>query len=243
MPGAPVVPSGRIPAPSSATAATSASAAPVASSAGPEHDPVLAAPFTDAFERTELGADWTSTGAAWRILGGRLCVERARNHPLWLRKRLPTNARIEFDAMTASPEGDLKAEYWGDGRSAADSISYNDATSYLTIFGGWKNAYHVLARIDEHATDRPEVRLDDNPDDPRMRKVEPGRSYHFKVYRDDGHTVHWLVDDLEILTYPDQKPLLGPGHDHFGFNDWDVHACFDNLTVTPLSAAGGISKQ
>ena len=175
----------------------------------------------------------------------RAFVEHARNHPLWLRRRLPTNARIEFDAMSGSDEGDLKVELWGDGRSAADSVSYNDATSYLTIFGGWKNSFHVLARINEHAPDRPEIRLDENSDDLRARKVEKGRSYHFKVTRDDGHTVRWLVDDLEILTYPDPKPLLGPGHDHFGFNDWDVRACFDNLTVTPLPGGGGTppSKQ
>jgi hypothetical protein len=220
-----------------------ASGAATTTAAGPEHDVLLVAPFIDRFDRAEVGPDWTSTGGSWRLEGGRLCVEHARNHPLWLRRRLPTNARIEFDAMSGSDDGDLKVELWGDGRSAADSISYNDATSYLTIFGGWKNSFHVLARIDEHAPNRPEVRLEENSDDLRARKVEKGRSYHFKVTRDDGHTVRWLVDDLEILTYPDSKPLMGPGHDHFGFNDWDVRACFDNLTITPLPGGAAPPKQ
>ena len=35
--------------------------------------------------------------------------------------------------------------------SAASGVSYNDATSYLTIFGGWKNTLHVLARINRKA--------------------------------------------------------------------------------------------
>jgi len=223
--------------PVSGSAAPSASAE-VAKATTPDHDPLLTTPFTDRFDRDTVGADFTSTGGSWRIEGGRLCVERARNHGIWLRRRLPTNARIEFDAMSSSPEGDLKAELWGDGRSAADSVSYNDATSYLTIFGGWKNSFHVLARIDEHAPDRPQIQLDDSSDDLRAHKVVPGRSYHFKVVRDDGRTVRWLVDDLEILTYPDPKPLTGQGHDHFGFNDWDVHACFDNLVITPLLPAG-----
>jgi hypothetical protein len=205
--------------------------------ASPDHDALLVAPFTDSFDRASIGADWTTTGGSWRIESGKLCVEHARNHPLWLRRRLPTNARIEFDAVSASPEGDLKAEFWGDGRSAADSITYNDATSYLTIFGGWKNTYHVLARINEHAPDRPQVQLEDTNDDLRARRVQPGKSYHFKVERDDGHTVRWFVDDLEILTYPDTSPLTGPGHDHFAFNDWDVRACFDNLSATPLPGA------
>ncbi len=218
--------------PSAASAAASGSAGPA--TPGPELDPLLTTPFTDHFERIEVGPSWTSTGGTWRIENGQLCVEHARNHPIWLRRKLPTNARVEFDALSTSPEGDLKAEFWGDGRSAADAISYTDATSYLTIFGGWKNHFHVLARINEHAPDRPEVRLDDQTDDPREKRVVPNRSYHFKVVRDDGHTVHWYVDDLPILSYPDPQPLLGPGHDHFGFNDWDVKACFDNLSVTPL---------
>jgi len=28
--------------------------------------------------------------------------------------------------------------------------------------------------------------------------------------------------------------LTGVGHDHFGFNDWDVKVCFDNVRVVPL---------
>src|SRR5262249_44471170 len=95
-------------------AAPSAVSAPAASGSaqqpsGPEHDPLLTAPFTDRFDRATLGPDWTSTGAAWQIVGGRLCVEHARNHGVWLRRRLPTNAQIEFDAVSSSPEGDLKA--------------------------------------------------------------------------------------------------------------------------------------
>jgi hypothetical protein len=54
------------------------------------------------------------------------------------------------------------------------------------------------------------------------------------VIRDDGKTVRWYVDDLEILSFTDPSPLAGPGHDHFGFNNWEVPLCFDNLEVTPL---------
>ena len=76
-------------------------------------------------------------------------------------------------AQTA--DGDLKAEYWGDGRSFATSLSYTNATSYLTIFGGWHNKFHVLARINEHGgdrkeiTDRPELRR-------RPREARRGRA-------------------------------------------------------------------
>lgn len=200
----------------------------------PATDPLLTAEFTDTFDRPAVGPDWNVTSTAWRIQNGRLCVSGARNHPAWLRRRLPVNARIEFDAAGASPQGDIKAEFWGDGRSAAEAVSYTTATSYLTIFGGWKNSFHVLARINEHAPDRPEIALTDDPDDLRAHKVEANRTYRFKVVRDDGKTVRWFVDDLEILSFTDPSPLSGPGHDHFGFNDWEVPVCFDNLVVTPL---------
>lgn len=164
-----------------------------------------------------------------------MCGRGARNHPVWLARRLPVNARIEFDAASASPDGDIKAEFWGDGRSAASATSYTNATSYLTIFGGWKNQYHVLARIDEHAPNRPEIRLNPAATDVRSRPVQANRSYHFKVERADGKTLRWFVDDIEILNLSDADPLKGSGHDHFGFNDWEVPVCFDNLEITPLA--------
>jgi hypothetical protein len=207
------------------------------SSAGTEaspDDPRLDAPFSDDFERSELGAAWRATSSAWTLSGGRLCGENARNHPVWLARRLPLNASIEFKAESASPEGDIKAEFWGDGRSSATGQSYTDATSYLTIFGGWKNQFHVLARRDEHAPDRREIKLVPGGADLKSTTVVPHRVYQFHVERRDGRSVRWRVDDMDILTYADDEPLSGQGHEHFGFNDWQVHVCFDDLRVTPL---------
>jgi hypothetical protein len=212
---------------------------------------LLRAPFEDNFDRPpkpspalvpmapppglDLGPDWATTApGVWRIEGGRLCGERAHNHGVWLRRSIPVNARVEFDAVSDSNDGDLKAEYWGDGRSFATSLSYTNATSYLTIFGGWHNKFHVLARIDEHANDRKEITVDSTSDDPREKPVFAGQIYHFKVERSDGKTVRWWVDNNEMLTYPDPAPLVGPGHDHFAFNDWEVKVCFDNVRITPL---------
>jgi hypothetical protein len=179
--------------------------------------------------------DWTPTAPGiWHIEGGKLCGEHARNHGIWLKRSLPINARIEFDAVSQSPDGDLKAEFWGDGRSYATELSYTNATSYLTIFGGWHNKFHVLARINEHGNDRKEITVDPKSDDPRERPVVTGQTYRFKVERADGKTLRWWVDGNEMLTFTDTAPLLGVGHDHFGFNDWDVKVCFDNVRVVPL---------
>jgi hypothetical protein len=202
---------------------------------GSSSDPLLTVPFSDDFDRAGgLGADWRATSPAWSLTGGRLCGENTRNHPVWLARRLPTNAVIEFQALTESPDGDIKAEYWGDGRSSATGQSYIDATSYLTIFGGWKNQFHVLARRDEHAPDRREIKLTAGGADLTKGKVVPHQVYQFRVERRDGHTLRWQVDGVDILTYLDDEPLTGQGHEHFGFNDWQVRVCFDNLRVTPL---------
>ncbi|HET7540367.1 MAG TPA: hypothetical protein VFK05_10870 [Polyangiaceae bacterium] len=202
----------------------------------PLADPLIERRFVDTFERAGLGADWNVRGGGWAVKDGRLCVSNAHNHPAWLRRRLPANARIEFEATSASPDGDLKVEAWGDGQSAASGNSYTNATSYLIIFGGWKNSLHALARLDEHGTDRQAIRVEPGESDPRAQPVLPDRAYRFKIERTDGKTVRYFVDETEILSFKDPSPLSGDGHDHFAFNDWEVPACFDNLTITPLKS-------
>lgn len=197
-------------------------------------DPLISAPFTDDFERQQLGADWRATGSGWDLDDGQLCGARVRNHPLWLARRIPINARIEFDAVSRGADGDIKVEVWGDGASAATGTSYSNATSYLAIFGGWKNRYHVLARLDEHGDDRKALKVDDDAESLPKQPVEIGRTYRFRIERSDGKTVVWAVDGVEIHRFEDPKPLVGPGHDHVGFNDWEVKVCFDNLVITPL---------
>ncbi len=219
---------------SSAAAAPAPAPADAAAAKASAIDVPLTAVFDDFFDRVRPGPDWNLTSSNWRIEQGRLCVQNAHNHGAWLRRTLPVNARIEFDATAASNDGDLKAEIWGDGTSTATGTAYTNATSYLTIFGGWKNHYNVLARINEHAKDRPEIAIQPGSADLRAQPVRPGVAYHFKIERSDGKTVRWYVDDIEILDYPDKTPLKGKGHDHFGFNDWEVPVCFDNLKITPL---------
>lgn len=214
------------------SAVPSASAAPSASGSAAPSASASAAPAG-----SDLGPDWTQAGTTvWHIEDGRLCGQGAKNHGVWLNKTIPINARIEFDAVSYSQDGDLKAEVWGDGRSAATSVSYDNATSYLTIFGGWGNKFHVLARINEHGTDRKQIAISSDPttDDPKEKPVVAGQIYHFKVERSDGKTVKWFVDGIEYLSYADSQPLVGAGHDHFGFNDWNAKVCFDNVRVTPL---------
>jgi hypothetical protein len=190
--------------------------------------------WEDSFERAELGPDWNTLSSAWKITAGKLCARGARNKGAWLMRRLPVNARIEFDAFAESAEGDVKVELWGDGVSGATASSYTNATSYIAILGGWKNTKHVLARINEHGQDRLEIDVDPLSDDERMRAVATGQAYRFKVERSDGKTVQVSVNGTSYFDLADKDPLAGVGHEHFGFNDWDAPVCFDNLKVTPL---------
>ena len=228
------------PSPSSAasvaSAASAASAGSGAASGKLLPPPVVSSSAAAAYEAMEeIGPNWRQAATrVWHIENGRLCAQHAMNHGIWLNRVLPVNARIEFDATSESPEGDLKAEAWGDGQSHATAISYTNATSYLAILGGWKNKFHVLARENEHGNDRKQIAVDAQSDDPRAKPVYPGQIYHFKIERTDGHTVRWSINGLDYLSYDDPSPLVGMGHDHFGFNNWEVKVCFDNVKVTPL---------
>lgn len=194
-----------------------------------------AATTEHALDHGDLGPNWTQARTnAWHIEGGKLCVQNAHNHGIWLNRTLPVNARIEFDATGYSDDGDLKTEVWGDGVSYATGTSYTNATSYLAILGGWKNSIHTLARLNEHGTDRKEIHVDKDSDDPRQRPVQKGQTYHFKIERNDGKTIRWSVDGIDFVTWNDPSPLAGHGHDHFGFNEWEAKVCFDNVKVTPL---------
>jgi hypothetical protein len=186
------------------------------------------------FNRAELGPDWNPTSDAWHLDDGRLCVKGAKNHPVWFNRRLPKNARIEFDATPGSSDGDIKAEAWGDGRSVPAGTTYDDATSYIVILGGWKNRLNVLARLNEHGTNRLQIRLLPGSEDPRTTPIVEGRSYHVELERGDGRTVRVTVDDVLFHEFEDPAPLVGPEHEHFAFNDWNVPVCFDDLLVTPL---------
>ena len=179
--------------------------------------------FSDDFDRQDLGDAWNNTGASYAIRDGKLRIKGARNKPLWLRRTLPRDVRIELDVRSDSPEGDIKLELFGDGVSKAEKVSYT-ASGYVVIFGGWNNSLNVLARRNEHGEDRVVG---------AAYKVVQGKTYPMKIER-RGATIKVWVAERELLSMTDPSPLEGLGQDHFGFNNWQSDLWFDNLRIHPL---------
>ena len=186
--------------------------------------PALTEPFTDGFERGEVGSDWNNTGAEYKTVSGALSIKGAHNHPLWLRRKLPANVIVELDVTARSPDGDLKIELMGDGQSFDPDQGRYDPTGYMFVFGGWKNSLSIISKLGEHddavKARRPEPR------------VEPGRTYHWKIVKRGG-VLDWEIDGKPFLQYFDPQPLSGPGHEFFAFNNWESDAVYDNVRIRP----------
>jgi hypothetical protein len=188
--------------------------------------PTITEPFGDSFERIDLGGDWHDTGNTFRIVDGKVSSQQAHNHPLWLRRKLPRDVQIDFDAMSRSPAGDLKVELYGDGESFDPDGNRYDPTGYMIVFGGWNNSKSIISRLGEHddAVKVAKVRQGDQP------LVVPGRTYHFTITRKGGR-IDWKLDGKPYLSWTDPDPLSGSGHEYFAINDWEAEVYFDNLVI------------
>jgi Farnesoic acid 0-methyl transferase len=190
-------------------------------------DPAITTPFSDDFQRAELGPTWNATSPQYRIVDGKLNVSNGYNHPAWLRQKLPRQGVIELDVMSKSAAGDIKIEIYGDGESFDHEKRAYTSTGYVLIFGGWHNTLSVICRIEEHDEGRKAQRSD--------TKVQPGKTYHWTVTRTGG-TIDWKIDGQPFLAWTDPEPLGGTGHEYLGLNDWESDVTIDNLRVSPLPA-------
>jgi hypothetical protein len=186
--------------------------------------PEVVEPFTDDFERSELGPAWHNTGADYRVVGGKLGVAGAHNHPLWLRRRLPRNVVVDLDVMSKSADGDIKVELFGDGESFDPDQGRYDPTGYVFVFGGWHNQLSIIGKKGEH---------DDGVKARRAQpRVVPNQSYHFTITRKDG-AIDWKIDGQPFLSWHDPEPLTGERQEYFGVGNWEADVTFDNLRIAP----------
>ncbi|MBI5502205.1 MAG: hypothetical protein HY907_18320 [Deltaproteobacteria bacterium] len=187
--------------------------------------PPLGEGFTEDFEAATLDKQvWRATSGGYAIENGALRAKNARNRPLWLKRRLVCDVRIDFTAWSDSPDGDIKVEVMGDGASYDPDQGSYESTGYIFIFGGWNNTVSTIVKRDEH---RARLVVDERT------RVEPGRKYRWSI-RFAGSRIEWWIDDSLFLSVDDPQPLCGPGHDHFGINNWAVPVHIDDLSIAPL---------
>jgi hypothetical protein len=181
--------------------------------------------WTETFDRTgRPGGDYYVTGSGYALVDGHLSAHGAHNHPMWLRKKLPHDVRVELDCWSTEKRGDLKLELFGDGKSFDPDGGAYLATGYEIVFGGWYNQKSIIARLDEHGKDmasRTDI------------KVVANQHYHWLIER-RGTKISWSIDGAPFLAYDDAHPLENAGHEYLGFNNWETDTWFDNVVITPL---------
>ena len=170
-------------------------------------------PFSDDFNRTELGPNWFPSGGDWKIRDGYVYTTFSNNMPLFLNVDLPSDVVMEVDIKSELPIVDAKIELMTDGRT--------HQSGYVFILGGWSNKLSVIARLDEHGKDR-KVK---SPTD-----VKGNETYKWRIEKKGGN-LKWYLDGQLYMTYNDPKPLDGSGHNRLGFGNWQNQIRFDNLKI------------
>lgn len=175
--------------------------------------------YSEDFEGSGIPSAWSTKSTVWKVASGKLTGARAENEGVWLSQPLPEQVRVTFEVSSASPDGDIKFEIFTDGKT--------HQSGYVGIFGGWKNRINIIARLDEHGTDRLEGA--------EGQSVVKDRVYQMTVVRTDNR-VRWWVDGKPFLTYADAAPLRGEGHKHLGFNTWHAPLSYDSVRIYDLGA-------
>lgn len=186
---------------------------------------VASVPFSDAFDRDQLGEHWRATGGHWTIDNGAAFTSGAQNQPLFLDVRLPEDVVVEVDVTSDTRDVDAKVELMTDGR--------RHQTGYIFILGGWKNTISAIARLDEHGRDRRER---------KPTAVTGPKTYRWRIEKNGGE-IRWLIDAEPYLSFSDPRPLQGDGHDRLAFSNWLNRIRYDNLSVWPYDQAPPPSRR
>jgi hypothetical protein len=180
-------------------------------------------PYTDNFDRAELGPDWFPSGGHWTIDQGSVLTTGANNAPLFLKVDLPADVVVEVDIKSETRTVDAKIELMTNGRA--------HQSGYVFILGGWSNKISAIARLDEHGSDR----RDKSP-----TEVTGPKSYRWRIEKKGGD-LRWFLDGKPYMTFSDKEPLDGPGHNRLAFSNWQNQLRYDNLKIWPYDQAPPIS--
>jgi hypothetical protein len=180
-------------------------------------------PYTDDFDRNELGPDWWPSGGHWTMDQGTIFTTGANNAPLFLKVELPNDVVVECDVKSETATVDSKIELMTNGRA--------HASGYVFILGGWQNKISAIARLDEHGTDRRER---------SPTGVSGSKSYHWRIEKKGGD-IRWYLDGKLYLSFEDKQPLQGPGNNRLAFSNWQNQVRYDHLRIWPYDQAPAIS--
>ncbi|MEQ8272256.1 MAG: hypothetical protein RMA76_22930 [Deltaproteobacteria bacterium] len=170
-------------------------------------------PYSDDFERAELGPDWYASGGQWMIENGYAYSTGANNAPCFLKVALPADVVVEVDVRSETRTVDSKIELMTDGRT--------HQSGYVFILGGWNNQISAIARLDEHGKDRVET---------SPTRVTGNQTYRWRIEKKGGD-IRWYIDGKLYLTFNDPEPLSGPGHDRLALSNWQNRIRWDNLKI------------
>lgn len=184
-----------------------------------QEPPTKSVPFSDDFERTELGPDWFVSGGQWTIDKGQVFTAGANNAPLFLKVALPKDVVVEVEVTSETPIVDSKIELMTNGRA--------HASGYVFILGGWSNAISSIARLDEHGADRKEK---------KPTGISGAGTHRWRIEKRGGR-LDWYVDGQPYMSFDDPEPLDGPGQDRLAFSNWQNRVRYDNLKIWPLDQA------
>lgn len=219
--------------------------------------PAITEPFSETFERAEVGPTWLDTsGGNARVVNGQVILQEGRNRPLWLRKRLPPDSVIEVEMTSKNPDGDIKLELYGDGESFDPDQGTYYPTGYVFVFGGWQNSLSIIGKLGEHDDAVKVSRPHKRPLPPPPTQLEqpggepiayhqaatpsagldggvvPGKTYKFTITRKGGN-LDWKIDGQPFLSWTDPEPLTGEKHAYLAFTNWAAEVRADNLRIAP----------
>lgn len=170
-------------------------------------------PYSDDFERADLGDAWHASGGQWKIENGYAYSTGANNAPLFLKVPLPADVVVEVDVHSETPTVDSKIELMTDGRT--------HQSGYVFILGGWNNQASVIARLDEHGKDRVEK---------TPTGVVGNQTYRWRIEKKGGD-IRWLIDGKPYMRFDDPAPLDGTGNDRLALSNWQNRIRWDNLKI------------
>jgi hypothetical protein len=170
-------------------------------------------PFSDDFNRPELGPNWSVSGGQWVARDGQVYSGGANNAPLFLNVDLPADLVLEVDTFSDTAIVDTKVELMNNGKA--------HASGYIFILGGWSNSISAIARLDEHGKDRVER---------RPTGAVGNHWYHWRIEKKGGE-LRWFLDGRPYIAFHDPAPLDGPGHNRMAFSNWQNQIHYDNLKI------------